>query len=138
MKTYFGYKTPLSWGAAPGCINIAPLGLFGSYLSDFCFSFSPSCSLFGYNAIELKGINDPLTLIDYNKIMMRAWGLGAFKPKPKPEDDKEEQSDNTPNPYPSQRTLTIICVTRPTKLLAQLETEVGFTKQSEGIYHCPD
>jgi hypothetical protein len=93
------------------------------------------------NAIELKGINDPLTLIDYNKIMMRAWGLGAFKPKPKPEDDKEEeQSDdkNEPNPYPSQRTLTIICVTRPTKILDQLETEVKFTKQSEGIYHCPD
>jgi hypothetical protein len=93
------------------------------------------------NAIELKGVNDPLTLIDYNKIMMRAWGLGAFKPKPKPEDDKEEeQSDdkNEPNPYPSQRTLTIICVTRPTKILDQLETEVKFTKQSEGIYHCPD
>ncbi len=90
------------------------------------------------NAIELKGINDPLTLIDYNKIMMRAWGLGAFKPKPEPEDDKEEEhSDDTnePNPYPSQRTLTIICVTRPTKLLDQLETEVRFTKQAEGIYH---
>jgi len=25
--------TWISWGAAPGYINIAPLGLFGSYLS---------------------------------------------------------------------------------------------------------
>jgi hypothetical protein len=29
------------------------------------------------NALELKGINDPLTLADYNRIMMRAWGLGG-------------------------------------------------------------
>ncbi|OQY45189.1 MAG: hypothetical protein DRR08_09625 [Candidatus Parabeggiatoa sp. nov. 2] len=89
------------------------------------------------NAIELKGINDPLTLIDYNKIMMRAWGLGAFKLE---EDEEEEltDSDDALNSYPSKRTLTIICVTLPTKLLDQLETEVGFTKQAEGIYHCPD
>jgi len=30
------------------------------------------------NAIELKGIHDPLTIKDYNRIMMRVWGLGGF------------------------------------------------------------
>ncbi|MCP4695919.1 MAG: hypothetical protein GY862_03575, partial [Gammaproteobacteria bacterium] len=29
------------------------------------------------NAIELKGYNDPLTVKDFNRVMMRAWGLGA-------------------------------------------------------------
>ncbi len=33
----WGY-TWISWGVAPGYINLAPLGLFGSHLSYFCFS----------------------------------------------------------------------------------------------------
>ncbi len=43
--------TWISWGAAPGYINIAPLGLEGSYLSYFCFSKSPVCSLLEYNQL---------------------------------------------------------------------------------------
>ncbi len=42
--------TWISWGAALGYINIAPLGLEDSYLSYFCFSKSPVCSLLEYNS----------------------------------------------------------------------------------------
>jgi hypothetical protein len=39
----------ISWGAAPGYINIAPLGLESSYLSYFGFSKKiPICSLLEY------------------------------------------------------------------------------------------
>ncbi len=80
------------------------------------------------NALEFKGINDPLTLVDYNKIMMRVWGLGALST------DKKE--DSHLNQLPSQRTLTIICVTKPNKIL-QLTEEFHFYPTSEpGIYHC--
>jgi len=57
------------------------------------------------NALELKGINDPLTLVDYNRIMMRAWGLGAMR--------KREDGGFPATPLPNERTVTIICVTRP-------------------------
>jgi hypothetical protein len=40
--------TWISWGAAPGYIKIAPLGLFKAFQSDFCFSKSPVCSLLEY------------------------------------------------------------------------------------------
>lgn len=103
-------------------------------------------TLFSYfrrlNALEFKGIHDPLTILDYNKIMMRVWGLGAVQiEKPKentPETDdlsEPDSSDRDWTPLPSQRTLTIVCVTRPNKFL-KLTTEFHFQATAEtGIYH---
>jgi len=46
------------------------------------------------NALELKGPKDPLTVKDYNRIMMRAWGLGALEEKTdKEEEETEEELD---------------------------------------------
>jgi hypothetical protein len=95
------------------------------------------------NAIELKGINDPLTVKDYNRVMMRAWGLGGLDSGKKrdgkkaeneaaneldaeaetsAEDENKDDKDSTQlNRIPTQRTLTIICVTRPDKILDQLK-----------------
>jgi len=109
-------------------------------------------TLFSYfrrlNALEFKGIHDPLTIRDYNKIMMRVWGLGAVSPKHSKENTPD--LDNPPaakakakakakasylNQLPSQRTLTIVCVTRPNKIL-KLTTEFHFQATAEaGIYH---
>jgi hypothetical protein len=49
----------ISWGVAPGCINIAPLGLFSWGLSYFGFSKSPIYSLleytnFGFDLCDIK------------------------------------------------------------------------------------
>jgi peroxiredoxin len=59
-------------------------------------------TLFAYfrrlNALEFKGINDPLTVLDYNKIMMRAWGLGTVqKKKPKQKSITRENPPETVN-----------------------------------------
>jgi Domain of unknown function (DUF4351) len=102
------------------------------------------------NALEFKGIHDPLTIQDYNKIMMRAWGLGAVQKKKtkknrpdlgvilKTEDTQDpELSNRHLNQLPSQRTLTIICVTKPDKIL-ELPKEFRFQTTAEtGIYYCP-
>jgi len=77
------------------------------------------------NAIELKGIHDPLTIADYNRILMRVYGLGVnFSTKTVP--------------LLNQITLSIICVTRPNKILNQLKDIFRFEKKAEGIYHCDD
>jgi len=88
------------------------------------------------NAIELKGIHDPLTIKDYNRIMMRVWGLGGLKTELEENDEREESSDEGQlSPLPSQRTLTIICVTKPISLLKQVD-EFQFLKTKEkGIYY---
>jgi len=92
------------------------------------------------NALEFKGYHDPLTAINLNVIMMRAWGVGAV------ENDKPSEAEETPTPLigiraqeiaemPDQRTVTIICVTRPTKVLDDLHTSFRFTPTPEpGIY----
>ena len=41
------------------------------------------------NAVEFKGINDPLTALNFNLIMMRAWGIGAI-------DDSEQKAEMRP------------------------------------------
>lgn len=81
------------------------------------------------NAIELKGYNDALNVKDFNKIMMRAWGLGAI-------DFVKEAGQTPPSRLPNQRTLTIICVTRPRKILDELASifQLKATKQA-GVYH---
>jgi hypothetical protein len=118
-----------------------------------------------FNAIELKGINDPLTEMDYNRIMMRAWGLGALKEKSESNSAKDidiaeeavelelnstenidnddtldkETDENQLNRRLSQRTVTIVCVTKPVKILHQLKNEYQFVKTDEdGIYHCQE
>jgi hypothetical protein len=106
------------------------------------------------NAVELKGIHDPLTVIDYNRIMMRVWGLGALKSETSetdesapdtdvPDDDTDDDTDDDEaddsqlNRLPSRRTLTIVCLTKPIKILNQLKEEFQFVKTSEeGVYRC--
>ena len=78
------------------------------------------------NALELKGPNDPLTIKDYNRIMMRAWGLGAVEFKP-----EQEQHSR----LPKQRTLTVVCVNRPQKILDIKQDLLGFKPtEQQGIY----
>lgn len=92
------------------------------------------------NALEFKGYHDPLTAINFNVIMMRAWGVGAVK------QEESEQDEEIPNPgtglppqviaeMPDQRTVTIVCVTRPTKVLDDLQAKFRFQLTAEpGIY----
>jgi hypothetical protein len=97
-----------------------------------------------FNALEFKGIHDPLTLRDYNRIMMRVWGLGALPKKknqgsaPAPAATPDSDPvDRSLLQLPSQRTLTIICVTKPKRFL-KLTQEFGFQPTpATGIYHCP-
>jgi len=109
------------------------------------------------NGIELKGPGDPLTVKDHNVIMMRSWGLGAVENKKKKKTDKEIAADDIESTtdesevsklkltyreeyrLPSNRTVTIICVVRPDKILNQLQKEIGFVPTNKpGIYHCDD
>jgi tRNA threonylcarbamoyladenosine modification (KEOPS) complex Pcc1 subunit len=105
------------------------------------------------NVLELKGIHDPLTLLDYNRIMMRAWALGASKIEDEAEndnDDEDEEIDSFEkethrnvnndklNRYPSLRTLTIVCVVKPLKLLNKMKQEIRFVKVDDGIYNCEE
>jgi len=103
------------------------------------------------NALELKGPKVPLTVKDYNRIMMRAWGLGALEEKTDKEDEEteeeteeeldeaEETDEETTSEdikrLPSHRTLTIVCVTKPNKILNTLKEEFKFSKIEPGIYH---
>lgn len=81
------------------------------------------------NAVELKGYNDKLNVKDFNKIMMRAWGLGAI-------DFVQKAKQTPPSRLPNHRTLTIICVTRPRKILDELASVFQLqATEHEGIYH---
>ncbi len=95
------------------------------------------------NVLELKGPNDPLTMKDYNRILMRAWGLGGLEEKTEEEEETEEESDEEEEAVsdvikllPSHRTLTIVSVTKPQKILNTLKEEFQFSKTEPGIYHC--
>lgn len=94
-----------------------------------------------FNAIELKGVNDGLTLQDYNRIMMRVWGLGSVKLTKKeektfsPERKSFWQTPTLPEPF--KRTLTIVCVERPNKILDDLAQKLRFVKTDRaGVYYC--
>ena len=95
------------------------------------------------NILELKGPNDPLTMKDYNRILMRAWGLGGLEEKTEEEEETDEESveeeeavsDNI-KLLPSHRTLTIVSVTKPNKILKTLKEEFQFSQTEPGIYHC--
>lgn len=101
-------------------------------------------TIFGHfrrlNALEFKGINDPLTTIDFNRIMMRAWGMGAV------DETISKKKQISPRPTPQlpikeisamldQRTVTIICVTRPDTILKTLREMFAFQPTDEpGVY----
>lgn len=98
------------------------------------------------NAIELKGPNDPYTITDYNRVLMRVWGLGATKPPKEDFDSQETVAYNKPvtiddlPPHqlyglPKRRTLTVICVTRPLKILKWLKDQFDFRPVKPGVYH---
>ena len=96
------------------------------------------------NLLEFKGDGDPLTLKDLNLILMRAWAIGAM------EFEEIATTDLSLFPalhpallaheryqLPRQRTVTIISVKRPDKLLNDLSGELGFRRTDEpGIYLC--
>ena len=92
------------------------------------------------NALEFKGYHDPLTAIDFNVIMMRAWGVGAVKQEESEEGEETSNSQIGLRPQviaemPDQRTVTIVCVTRPTKVLDELHAKFRFVSTDEpGIY----
>jgi hypothetical protein len=104
------------------------------------------------NDLELKGVHDPLTLPGLNLIIMRAWGLGALEAEKADEagngrravplateeqDSATRRAEREANWLPSQRTVTIVCVTRPDKILDDLREEWRFYPTDEpGIYFC--
>ncbi len=91
------------------------------------------------NALELKGVHDPLTVSDHNLIVMRANGLGVPKYQTKSASQKEgEQKKKEPIQLPNEITATIVCVIRPDKILDELKQELRFVKKEAGIYHCDD
>jgi hypothetical protein len=91
------------------------------------------------NALELKGFHDPLSVDNFNRIMMRAWGMGVKKSEPqseKPSDstDNEDPTDDPPQ-LAHKMTVTMVCVTRPNKILDQLKAAYRFVATDEsGIY----
>ena len=99
------------------------------------------------NSIEFKGIHDPLTLADFKRIQMRSWGVGLWhKPSQNEQTDVETPSDEelevawseeAEQLLPSQSTITIVCVTRPDKVLDGLKQElrIQLTEQ-RGVYYC--
>ena len=95
------------------------------------------------NALELKGIQDPLTLSDYNRIMMRTWGVGAIKLSNISQDEvpgvTTEIDEEDSYQFPDQRTVTIVCVTRPTKILDDCQARLQFLPTDRlGVYHCAE
>ena len=97
------------------------------------------CNFRTFNGIEFKGNQDRLTPTDVNVIMMRIWGLGAAKlitdEKALPAREMAVRRERLK--YPSQRTLTIICVTRPVNILSSLRHEFQFLPTDEpGVYFC--
>ncbi|MCE7985585.1 MAG: hypothetical protein DYG89_30790 [Caldilinea sp. CFX5] len=96
-----------------------------------------------WNILELKGVNDPLTVLNFDRIMMRAWGLRATEPDDEPKANGEPQAEEQDKKsreqelLPSQRTITIVCVTRPTRILNWLQDEYKFyPTEQPGIYYC--
>jgi hypothetical protein len=108
------------------------------------------------NALEFKGIHDPLTVDEYNLILMRAYGLGvpkskrksvltqkeeANKSKPRKSvstPQKEEANKSEPSQFLNEITVTIVCITRPDKILNELEKAYRFLEKEAGIYHCDE
>lgn len=92
-------------------------------LSETVFSYFEE-----QNPIELKGNDDPLNLKNYSRSLMRAWSLGGMD---EPKDKDEEHAPIIRDP--SERTLTIICVKRPNKILSMPKLKFAAT-DDPGIY----
>jgi hypothetical protein len=92
------------------------------------------------NALELKGIHDPLTVDDYNLILMRAYGLGVpiYEKKSQIHRQEDDAKKSEPSQLLNEITVTIVCVTRPNKILNQLKQAYRFVKKEAGIYHCDE
>jgi len=100
------------------------------------------------NAIELKGFHDPLTVDNLNRIIMRAWGLSVKKtpstkkPASNLSDEKKiplSLGDDEKIPLADEITVTMVCVTRPNKILNELKTRYRFmATQKAGIYLSDD
>ena len=93
------------------------------------------------NDVELKGEGDPLTLEDYNTILARAWAVGG-RSSGKAESPRLSGGvgplDDTDR-LPSSRTVTLVCVTRPQRLLEELNREMGIQPtERPGVYHRAD
>jgi len=107
-------------------------------LKDTCFSHFRRV-----NSLEFKGPHDPLTASDLNLIISRIWGIAArdrVERKEAREDANflNRQTIKEIAEFPSLRTVTIVCVTRPDKILdtPELKAEFNFKPSSEpGMYH---
>lgn len=99
------------------------------------------------NSIEFKGIHDPLTLADFKRIQMRSRGIGLWHKAGKSETETTESatdeqleiewSKEAERLLPSQSTITIVCVTRPDKLLDVLDQELRIQpSERSGVYYC--
>ncbi|MEM7533488.1 MAG: hypothetical protein AAF639_15000, partial [Chloroflexota bacterium] len=94
------------------------------------------------NSLELKGPHDGLTTTDLSQIITRAWGLSG-----RDKAERKETNEDAPflsketiqemADYPSRRTITIVSVTRPDKILntPEIIQEYGFHPTlREGVY----
>ncbi|MEZ4867804.1 MAG: hypothetical protein R3C14_41140 [Caldilineaceae bacterium] len=93
------------------------------------------------NALEFKGIHDPLTAPDLNLILMRAWGFGVVD---KGQQDAAAKSSSQATflsteeiaRMPRQRTATVVCVTRPRNILDTWQDEFCFVQTDESGIYC--
>lgn len=71
---------------------------------------------------------------------MRAAGLGVTKYENKSASrrKKNDAKKSEPSQLINEITVTIVCVTRPNKILNELEKEYRFLKKEAGIYHCDE
>ncbi len=79
--------------------------------------------------------------------MMRAWGMGVKKSPTKSDEESsdeessdltDEEEESTDEPPQLAHKMTVICVTRPDKILNQLSKEYRFIKKETGIYLSDD
>jgi hypothetical protein len=92
------------------------------------------------NAVELKGVHDPLTVDEYNLILMRAHGLGVpkYQKKSASKPTKKDLKKSEPSLQLNDITVTIVCVTRPDKILNELKKAYRFVQKEAGIYYCDE
>ncbi|RKZ90996.1 MAG: hypothetical protein DRR19_08435 [Candidatus Parabeggiatoa sp. nov. 1] len=88
--------------------------------------------------LKIKGIHDPLTINEYNLILMRAYGLGVPKYEKASTLKMKKKDASESSQLLNEITVTIVCVTRPDKILNELGKAYRFVKIEAGIYHCDE